>query len=569
MTRRSISDLLGLHTPGGADEERPRPEGALPLRAGRGRDLALVGGAYEGASNTNRDLALWSPPLRSADADMLYERDNATARARDVMRNDAYVQSGEHLHRDGVVGSYFLLNAKPNTRALGIEDKDGTWEQEFQEEVEALFTLWAESPDNWPDASRMNTLTGLVRLAIGVYLASGEVLASCEWIRATAARPYRTAIQMIESDRLSNPYGTISAGTLRGGVERDRYGAPVSYWIRESHPSDYQVNSLNWKNYPARMAWGRQRVIHIFEQARVDQTRGISDLTTALKEMRVTKRFRDIVLQNAVLNASVAASIEAELPGQHEGVLGNGDDTDLVSWAENYLGAVNDFSGGSKSLTIDGVRIPHLFPGQKLQLRPAGQGGPLGTEFEASLLRYIAANLGVSYEELSRDYSQSNYSSMRAAMIQTWKFMQARKKMVADRFATHIYRLWFEEAVNAGIITTLKGRPDFYEGMNKDAYTQCDWLGAGRGQIDELKETQAAVLRINNNLSTLEIELARAHGLDWRAVLKQKAREKTMVDELGLAPVVDPNMENALSGSPREPGEDGEPKEKKKDVTDE
>src|SRR5690606_36363281 len=97
MSRRTIQDLLGPFPP--ADEDRPR-QAATPSRGGRGRDYALVGGAHEGASHTNRELALWTPPLRSADADTLYDRDAATARSRDVMRNDAYVQSGEHLHRD-------------------------------------------------------------------------------------------------------------------------------------------------------------------------------------------------------------------------------------------------------------------------------------------------------------------------------------------------------------------------------------------------------------------------------------------------------------------------------------
>jgi capsid protein len=28
-----------------------------------------------------------------------------------------------------------------------------------------------------------------------------------------------------------------------------------------------------------------------------------------------------------------------------------------------------------------------------------------------------------------------------------------------------------------------------------EAMSRCDWIGASRGQIDELKETQAAILR--------------------------------------------------------------------------
>lgn len=556
--RRSLDELLGPSPQ--AEQGRPRHSGATPSRAGRGRDLAIAG-AYEGGSRLSREIALWAPPLRSADADILPDRETAGGRARDVLRNDAYIKEGEALWRDGIVGAMFLLNAKPNVKALGIDDE--VWEQEFQDEVESKFTLWAESDDNWVDASRMNTLTSLVRLAVGVYLASGEVVATCEWITSGGARPYATAIQMIESERLSNPSGVMNGlyqgFRLRDGVLKDKYGAPISYFIRNSHPSDVSsiisADDFQWTRFPARMRWGRQRVLHIVEQSRIDQTRGISELVAALKEMRTTKQFRDIMLQNAVVNATFAASIESELPSQSYEALGGGDSDPLVEFAENYLGAVSDYAGGSRSLTIDGVRIPHLYPGQKLQLRPAGANGPLGTEFEASLLRYIAADLGVSYEELSRDYSNANYSSMKKAAVQTERRMASKKRMVADRFATCAYRLWFEEALNNGQLETMKGRPDFYDGMNKDAYTACEWLGSSRGQIDELKETQAAMLRVNNNLGTLEGELGRL-GLDWRQVLKQRKREKELVDELGLTPPVDNKMSNALTGDPRESRDD-------------
>src|SRR5690606_7179979 len=53
------------------------------------------------------------------------------------------------------------------------------------------------------------------------------------------------------------------------------------------------------------------------------------------------------------------------------------------------------------------------------------------------------------------------------------------------------------------------------------------------GQVDELKETQAAVLRIANNLSTEEIEVAKL-GHDYRDVLKQRAREMRQRQALGL-----------------------------------
>jgi lambda family phage portal protein len=203
-----------------------------------------------------------------------------------------------------------------------------------------------------------------------------------------------------------------------------------------------------------------------------------------------------------------------------------------------------------------------------LQLRPAGQGGPLGTEFEQSLLRYIAANLGVSYEQLSRDYTQTNYSSARAAMTETWKFMQSRKRMVADRFASIVYRLWLEEAINKKIITSLptRFRTDtswLYEPQALDAISSCDWIGASRGQIDELKETQAAVLRLKYGLSTREDELARL-GKDWRAGFKQLAREKKLADRYDLDFDQQDDGLNAASGTPQQ----REAKEEKDDGSD-
>ena len=67
----------------------------------------------------------------------------------------------------------------------------------------------------------------------------------------------------------------------------------------------------------------------------------------------------------------------------------------------------------------------------------------------------------------------------------------------------------------------------------KEAYTKCSWIGASRGQIDELKETQAAILRIKSGLSTYEIEVAKL-GLDFREVFTQRAREEKLIKAKGL-----------------------------------
>ncbi len=574
-----FDDLLGTTSVGFA-----APPASEMVPAGAGGEMVM--GAFDGADRFDRSLALWQPSLASADADIIPDKEISDARARDMLRNDAYVAGGATLHKDNIVGSQFVLNAKPASRAL-FGKQDEVWESEFQEEVEEVFDLASESPDNLFDASRMNTFTGLIRLAVGIHVGAGEVLSTAEWIRD--GRPFNTAVQMVDLDRLSTPPLQSFDANIRAGVRKNSFGAPVSYCIRDVHPNDYLPTFANfqsmysWKDVPLRKPWGRIQVIHLMEQLRAGQTRGIAAMVSALKEMRITRKFRDVTLQNAVVQALYAAAITSERPpAEAYAMLGAGGQPasaeQIQTMTENYMvgymETLSRFMGSSKNLAVDGVKIPHLPPGTKLDMLTPGKGGPLGMEFEASLLRYIAATLGVSYEQLSRDYTNTNYSSARAAMAETWKFMQALKKVVADRFATIIYRLWLEEMINANAFTTFpkSKAPILYDngrlGLRFDAISRCDWIGASRGQIDELKETQAAVLRINNGLSTREDEISRLGG-DWRKKLRQLAREQQLIEKLGLVltPTDTTNMMNATGAETTDdPKPDGEGPKKKKAV---
>lgn len=540
---------------GPTDLAAPLAEVLVPASAGGEKAM----GAFEAADRYDQALALWAPAIRSADADLLPDKEMLDARSRDMVRNDAYVQGGANLHKDNIVGSHYLLNARPATKVLlGVQDD--VWEEEFQEEVEEKFELVAESTDNWLDASRQNTFTEMVRMAVGIHMFGGEFLASVEYVRDDAS-PFKTAIQMIDLDRLSTAPLSMIDRNVRGGIRYNARGAPVAYQIRTQHPNDlrWQIDLPDWKEIPKRKPWGRMQIIHIFEQIRVDQSRGVAEMTTALKEMRMAHKLRDVNLQHHVTQALYAAAVTSDLPTEAiMSALGQTNNSEQVAaavsgYANGYLSEVGKYVGEAKGLRVDGVRIPHLYPGTKLELLSPGKGGPLGTEFEQSILRYIASSIGVSYEQLSRDYTNTNYSSARAAMTETWKYMQSRKKLVADKFASIIYRLWLEEAINNNQITTFpkSKAPMLYTNnalnLNFQAISRADWVGASRGQIDELKETQAAVLRINNGLSTAEDELARL-GKDWRKVYRQLKREQDRRESLGLMfAATDPNVMNALS----------------------
>ena len=382
-----LSDPLGPSAP-----ILPASAADLPpagVAAATGGGAVLGGGAFEGANRFDA-LATWQPSIRSADAELLPDKPILDARVRDTLRNDAYVAGGATLHKDNIVGSLFLLNAKPETKILwGAEDE--TWEREFQEEVESKFTLWAESQSHWADAARINTLTGLVRLAVGVYTAGGEVLASAEWM-PNDGRPFRSAIQMIDTDRLSTPPDRFGKSNIRGGVERDRRGAPIAYHVRMAHPSDYaygnlDIDAFRWRRVMAhKPGWGRRNILHVYEQNRPDQSRGIAAMVAALMEMKMTKGFRKVELQRAVVAATYAASIESDLPGADVYAAMGADATTgnpSTQWAMDYLAAVNEYSGGAKNLLIDGAKIPVFMPGNASQTPVARQQRADGRQVRA------------------------------------------------------------------------------------------------------------------------------------------------------------------------------------------
>jgi lambda family phage portal protein len=518
-------------------------------------EVISFGGALEGADRTSRETQTWNPSRLSPDQiinglnGIFGNKTESDFRGRDIVTNDGYAQGVVDINRDSIVGTQYRLNSQPNFVVLQrylSKSFDDVWAEEFQLALEESFNLMAESNACWFDASRSLTFTGLVRLAVAGFVYTGEVVAPAQWIREND-RPFNSAVQMVSPARLSNPLGEIDTATLRNGVEKDARGKPIAYHIRDTYPTEFYQGQFpfSWTRVAAEKPWGRPMIAHIKDTIQPSQTRGISGLTAVLKQMRMTKRFQEIVLQNAVINASYAATIESELPSEVvAAAMGAHTSADpqagYMSFVQTYLTGVQQYLSNAGAVTVDGAKIPHLFPGTKMTAKPLGTPGGVGTEFEVSLLRHVAAGLGVSYEEFANDFSKTNYSSGKSSMLKTQKHMAARKKFVADRFADYVFQLYAEEALNAGSLPLPRNydyrilyQNGYTNAVVKEALFQCAWVGAGRGQIDELKETQAALLRIAGGLSTWEIEIARQGG-DYRAVFRQRAREDKLAKQYDI-----------------------------------
>jgi lambda family phage portal protein len=476
-------------------------------------------GAHFGASAA-RELASWNPLAGSADADLDFDLPTLRSRSRDLVRNHGIAGGGIQSIVDNVVGIGAGLAPTPDYLALG-QSKE--WAIAWSKDVKSAWRSYAETTDC--DAAHSLRFRQQTEQIFRAAMVNGEALVLPLWLPDPNCR-YSTRFQVIESDRLSNPYGRSDDEHLRAGIEIDDYGQPLAYWIRKTHPGDRYFGLMTtavideWERVPATTAWGRPRVLHVHDKERTGQHRGKPILSAVLAQFRMLDHYQRTELQAAVVNAMVAAFIETPLDGQTVAQMLGGDMSDPR--VVEYMALQRQFMAPLKGAGV--FQIP---PGSKLApfipARPSDKFAP----FIEAVIRHIGAGIGLPLELLLKDFSKTNYSSARAALLEAWRFFLGRRKWLEDSWCRPVYELWLEEAVSNGTVEA----PEFY--ANRFAYARSKWTWPGRGWIDPVKEAEAAQIRMDSLLSTLEDECAE-QGKDWEEVLEQRAVEFTRMKELGL-----------------------------------
>jgi lambda family phage portal protein len=511
--------------------------------------------SYAGAgAGLGDQLAEWNPSLKMADAGLLPTLQQGNARAEDLVKNHGYANGAVQLHVDNIVGSLFRLSYKPNWRTLGISERDA---RDLATDVEAAFKEHAEDPVGcYLDAERKRTFTMMVRETVATHVVLGEAMASAEWIERPGSL-FKTTIKMVSPKRVSNPHGLADTQFLRGGIEQDRYSAATGYHVL--NPRYGFSESLNgygsgdWRRVPKETKWGRQQFIHTFEPREDGQSRGANKFLAVMEQLFMIDKLQVTKLQNAVVSAMYAAVIESDLDSEtaHAMIAGaSSGSEDMQNGLANHLAFSAAFHKGA-SVKMNGVKIPHLFPGEQLNLKTPGNADNGFAALESSILGYTAAGMGVSKEQLTRDYSKVNYSSARASMLESWRYFMGERRVIAAGFASSVFSLWLEEAVNKKIIKLPRAaKYSFYE--RKAAWCNSEWIGQGRLAIDGLKEVKEAVLRIESGLSTYEKELA-TQGEDYQEIFAQQVRETEERKAAGLPP---PSWAMAMLLNEPEPAEE-------------
>lgn len=518
------------------------PVSALPfLMPQLASRYGISQGGYAAASQFNKEIGGWRPPLRSADAEVLRDRSQVAGRARDLVRNNAYAKQAVRVSRLGVVGKHLRLSLRPDYKFLGIDAEESSrWAREF----ERVWEQYAHGPDHRIDAGRRLTFTQMMGLLHDTEFIDGDALLAFEWRQDSPG--WSTCFQVVDPDRLSNPHGVPDSIYLRSGIALDDYQAPVGYHIREAHPADISVlgaRTMSWQYIPRGTDWGRQVIAHIFDQSRPGQTRGISEFTTVIRAMRMSQEFAETELAAAVLQASYAAVIETAANYQDAAGLvdveldadGNPVSNPLIDQAMAQLAAAATYHNEAQIL-FNGIKIPHLVPGEKLNLLTAGQKAANYVEFSKHKIKEFSAGLATDPILTSQNYSDVNYSSARMSVANNWRHNDLRRIRVVRDPGLLMVSAFMEEVLHTRALPMPKGlKPaDLYDAL--PALARGVFITAGPPLLDPTKERQAQKMGMEIGVDTLQ-SIAAEDGEDWEELLDQLAIEQRARAARGLPPL--------------------------------
>jgi lambda family phage portal protein len=160
--------------------------------------------------------------------------------------------------------------------------------------------------------------------------------------------------------------------------------------------------------------------------------------------------------------------------------------------------------------------------------------------------RAVAAAMGVTYEQLTGDLTQVNYSSIRAGLLEFRRRVEALQHgVIVHQMCRPIWNAWMDQAVLEGSLalpgyaTDAKVRRD---------YQACKWIPQGWQWVDPLKEADAMKAAIRCGLMSRS-EAISANGYDAEDVDREIAADNARADGLGLVLDSDPRFDLAPSAA--------------------
>lgn len=493
------------------------------------------------AAKASRLTSGWNPGSTSADSELASSLTVLRNRSRALVRDAAYPLRAKTIIVNNVIGNGIPFQAQVYTR-------DGKLNARVNDSIESA---WAQ----WAIGERCHTggtlhFCDLERLALGEIFEAGEVFIR-KHFATFGDSDIPLALELIEPERLADElqfpgaFGPLPNGhVVRMGVEVDRFDRPVAYYVRERHPghvhADYGRGD-QIERVPA------DQMFHLRVVNRWPQTRGEPWMHTVIRKLNDMDAYSEAEIVAARAAANYFASIEMKDGGG--GALANAD------------GTFEAQPDGSSEMPLEPGEVRRLAMGESMNFHSPNRPNPAMDPFMRMMLREVAAGVGVSYESISRDYSQSNYSSSRLSLLEDRDLWRVLQGWWVRSFRQPLHATWCNAAVLARAVAAV---PVEAFGLDPAKFIAANFKPRGWSWVDPTKEVNAYVTAVRAGFMTVADVIAlTGGGQDMEDLIKQRVRELQMMDDEGLVFDTDSRKAEgagAAAANPAPPqGEDDDP----------
>lgn len=433
-----------------------------------------------------------------------------------------------------VIGTGLKLQSEPKKSIFELEGIKLD-SQKFSKTTESFFSVWRDS--SCSDNADMESLDEQAAEAFKNAIVGGDCLVVLRYIEGVLK------VQLIDGEWLEAPqYGTdafpqtlANGHQIKNGIEQDKNGKHVSYWIREAN--------LKFTNIPARSESGLQSAFLVTGLTyRLNNNRGIPLIAVVLEKLKKMERYSEATLGSAEERQKIAVSIEHELNANGEN-----------PFAKN-LAKAWDATAEEVPQTIDGQiladNVTVTTNKQAINLPPGAKLNQLESknelyfkDFYSVNIDLVCAALGIPPNVAMSKYD-NNYSSSRAAIKDWENSLNVVRERFAKQFYKKIYAFWLDIKILENQIPApgyLKARlTNNYDILG--AYRSSRFVGAPVPHIDPVKEVEAIRLKLGTlgaHLPLINLEQAteELNGGDSAANLDQFGEELISAKENGLEPV--------------------------------
>jgi len=443
----------------------------------------------------------WHAPSGNPNADTQM----SLARLRDLSR-DLYTNN-THAHK----GINCLTNNVVGTGLVPIPQTDAA---DTDKQIAKLWKDWSKRPA----ADNIKTSTyAMQHQAAHSLFTDGEIFARKRPRKMSDGLAVPFQVEHIESDicdhtkNKKNKDGSL----IISGVNMDKIKRVDGYHFLKDHPANngFFGSFLTESEFcPAK------DVAHLFIQERPGQRRGIPWMVAAIAPLKNLDDYGEAERIRKKLEASFTAFVTG----------GESSDTDTEK-------SITD-----PALDADGKVVDTVEPGliaylngdrQVTMNNPKGVGGY--EEYNRVELRNIAAGFLISYELLTGDLSGTNYSSIRAGLIEFYRLIKTLQLFYfIPMYCETIWDWFIEEAYAVGLIDTDKVTAKWTLpratalDRNKEAVADLNELKAGTRTLYDIiaekggdpAEVVAEFVKINEELEKQNISFI------WQ---DKRAEEKT------------------------------------------